>query len=123
MSLLDSQLAWLVNQGSNFLMTDEVPERFGNAHPNIVPYQVFAAKDGHFVLAVGNDAQFGRFCATAGLEALAGDARFVTNDARIENRQTLIGLIETTTRTRTVADWMAALEKKTQEAEASPCAS
>ena len=110
MSLLDTQLAWLVNQGSNFLMTGETPKRHGNAHPNIVPYQVFGAKDGYFVLAVGNDSQFKRFCTVAGLEVLADDERFTTNDARIENRETLIGLIETVTHARTVVEWISALE-------------
>ena len=85
--MLDTHVAWLANQGMNFLATRENPARLGNQHPNIVPYQVFPTKDGHMVLSVGNDATFKRFCEAFGLEKLLADKRFATNSARVENRQ------------------------------------
>lgn len=110
MALLDSQIGWLVNEGSNYLISGEVPTRLGNAHPNIVPYQVFPTRDGHFILAVGNDAQFARFCESAGLDGLAEDARFASNDARIENRDQLAQMIEKKTLEQTSAQWISQLE-------------
>lgn len=110
MSLLDSQIGWLVNEGSNYLTSGEVPMRLGNAHPNIVPYQVFATRDGHFILAVGNDGQFRRFCEHAGLDMLPDDVRYATNDARIENRDRLAVLISEKTRQKTTAEWISLLE-------------
>ncbi len=92
-ALADTQVAWLANQGLNYLVSGENPPRLGNGHPNIVPYQVFACADGHVIVAVGNDAQFARFCACFGLEELARDKRFATNPARVANRETLIPLI------------------------------
>ncbi len=89
-ALADTQVAWLANQGLNYLVSGENPPRLGNGHPNIVPYQVFACADGHVIVAVGNDAQFARFCACFGLEELAEDERFATNPARVANRQTLV---------------------------------
>ncbi len=94
--LLDTQVAWLVNQGVNYLTDGREPERLGNQHPNIVPYQVFAVKDGHVIVAVGNDAQFRRFCGILGLEALADDPRYVSNIARIANKDSLIGTLAST---------------------------
>lgn len=85
--MLDTHVAWLANQGMNFLATRENPERLGNQHPNIVPYQVFPTADGHMVLSVGNDATFKRFCDGFGLSHLLADARFATNPARVANRQ------------------------------------
>jgi crotonobetainyl-CoA:carnitine CoA-transferase CaiB-like acyl-CoA transferase len=82
-SLLDCQVAMLANLGMNYLVSGEEPKRLGNAHASIAPYQVFATADGHVVLAVGNDGQFRDFCATAGL-ALADDARFAHNAARVD---------------------------------------
>ncbi len=86
MSLLDSHLAWLANVGSNYLVSGEIPQRHGNAHPNIVPYQAFQASDGWVVLAVGNDRQWSRFCAAIARPELADDPRFATNEARVHNR-------------------------------------
>ncbi|AXI41306.1 CaiB/BaiF CoA-transferase family protein [Sulfitobacter sp. SK011] len=93
LSLVDAQMAWLVNEGTNFLTSGIEPERRGNAHPNIVPYDAFECADGHFLLAVGNDAQFARFSDAIGLVGLSDDARFTTNQSRIENRAALMDLI------------------------------
>jgi crotonobetainyl-CoA:carnitine CoA-transferase CaiB-like acyl-CoA transferase len=87
--MLDTQVAMLSMQGLNYLSTGKTPKRLGNAHPNIVPYQTFATADGDIILAVGNDAQFQRFCAFAGVAELAGDERFSTNAARVRNRDEL----------------------------------
>lgn len=110
LALYDSQIAWLINAGTNYLTSGRVPGRLGNGHPNIVPYQTVAAADGDFVLAVGNDAQFRRFCAVAGILPLADDPRFATNAARVEHREVLMPLIEQATRTRPAAHWTEALE-------------
>jgi crotonobetainyl-CoA:carnitine CoA-transferase CaiB-like acyl-CoA transferase len=109
-SLLDSQMAWLINQGVAYLTDQKVPPRRGNDHPTIVPYGSFRAADGTFVLAVGNDAQFARFVAIAGAPELASDGRFARNVDRVLNRDVLIPLLEGLTVTRAVADWLAALE-------------
>ncbi|WP_138470237.1 CaiB/BaiF CoA-transferase family protein [Poseidonocella sp. HB161398] len=93
LSLVDSQMAWTINEGTNYLLSGKVPERRGNQHPNIVPYGVFEAQDGHVIVAVGNDGQFARFCDAFGLEALTGDPRFATNPARITHREALLALI------------------------------
>lgn len=108
--LLDSQMAWLVNQGVGYLTDGKVPPRRGNDHPTIVPYGSFPAADGEFVLAVGNDAQFARFLAIAGQPDLAGDARFSRNADRVRNRDVLIPLIAALTSQRTRADWLQDLE-------------
>ena len=92
-ALLDSQVAVLANQAMNYLVSGEVPHRLGNAHPNVVPYQTFAAADGFLIIAVGNDAQFRRFCALLGHGALGDDARFATNADRVGNRGALIALL------------------------------
>ncbi|HEX7389966.1 MAG TPA: CoA transferase, partial [Acidiphilium sp.] len=84
--MLDTHVAWLANQGMNYLATGENPPRLGNQHPNIVPYQVFATGDGHIVLSIGNDPTFARFCREFGLVHLIEDARFATNAARVANR-------------------------------------
>lgn len=94
LSLYDSQVAWLANQGMNFLVGGEVPERLGNAHPNIVPYQSVATKDGYLMLAVGNDRQFADCVDCLGLAELAADARFASNAARVEHREALIELLQ-----------------------------
>lgn len=86
LALVDAQMAWLINEGCNFLTSGEVPERRGNAHPNIVPYDAFAAQDGHVLIAVGNDAQFVRFCDAIGAQDLGADPAYTTNLKRIENR-------------------------------------
>ncbi len=111
-ALLDSTVAALINQASTYLVSGTVPQRMGNAHPTVVPYQAFQTADGHIILAIGNDGQFQRFCAAAGLEALAEDARYRTNAARIINRETLIPRIAEALRKRTSSDWIALLETK-----------
>ncbi len=93
-ALVDSQIAWLINEGTNFLQSGELPKRRGNGHPNIVPYQVFEARDGHVIVAVGNDSQFGRFCRILGVSEMAEDADFATNIRRIENREVLLPKLE-----------------------------
>jgi formyl-CoA transferase len=93
LSLVDSQMAWLINEGTNFLASGKEPVRRGNAHPNIVPYDVFATKDGHVILAVGNDAQFQKFCKAMGRDDLGADSRFATNPDRITNRDALTEVI------------------------------
>jgi crotonobetainyl-CoA:carnitine CoA-transferase CaiB-like acyl-CoA transferase len=85
--MLDTHVAWLANQGMNYLATGENPVRLGNQHPNIVPYQVFPTADGHVVLSVGNDPTFKRFCEAFALTHLLEDERFATNAARVSNRQ------------------------------------
>ena len=90
MSLLDSMVGVLANQSLNYLVSGVAPHRMGNAHPNIVPYQTFAVRDGYVIIAVGSDAQFERLCDFLGMPSLAADARFVTNSARVANRLPLI---------------------------------
>jgi crotonobetainyl-CoA:carnitine CoA-transferase CaiB-like acyl-CoA transferase len=116
-ALLDTQVAMLANQASSHLVGGTTPRRMGNAHANIVPYQVFATRDGHLVLAVGNDGQFRRFCAVAGHPEVAEDPRFATNPQRVANRDTLITLVAGWLHARDTADWLAALEPH-----AVPCA-
>lgn len=111
LALLDVQVGVLANQALNYLTSGQVPERLGNAHPNIVPYQAFATQDGHLILAVGNDAQFQRFCEVAGCAELAQDERFLTNAKRVEHRQTLVPLLIPVLKQRSTNDWLLALEK------------
>lgn len=92
-ALVDTQIAWLINEGVNYLTSRELPQRRGNGHPNIVPYQVFPVRDGHVVIAVGNDSQFSRFAAWIGHPEWSKDSRFATNPARLSNRDILVGLI------------------------------
>lgn len=93
MSLLDTQVSVLANQAMNYLVSGRAPTRMGNAHPNIVPYQVFPVADGHFIAAVGNDGQFARFAAILGRPELASDPRFATNPARVANRAELVPIL------------------------------
>jgi formyl-CoA transferase len=93
-SLLDSQVAWLANVGSNYLISGKKPKRFGNAHPNIVPYQTFKARDGYFALGIGNDSQWRQFCEQVGKKEWGQDPRFKTNADRVENRAILVSLLE-----------------------------
>jgi formyl-CoA transferase len=109
LALFDCQVAWLANQGMNWLVGGTVPERHGTAHPNIAPYQMFASGDGHFMLAVGNDAQFRRLCELAGIAALADDARYATNAARVAHRAELVERLGGVFAMRTTAQWLAAL--------------
>jgi len=110
MALLDTQVAMLANLGANYLATGVAPRRAGNAHQNIVPYQVFEVADGHLILAVGNDGQFAKFCEVAGRPDLATDPRFQKNADRVRLRETLVPQIARTMKTRSRADWLAALE-------------
>lgn len=110
LALLDVQVACLANQALNYLVAGVPPKRMGNAHPNIVPYQDFPTADGDMILAIGNDAQFARFCELAGHPEWAVDARFATNAARVEHRALLIPLIRQVTVTKPTAAWIAALE-------------
>jgi len=88
-ALVDSQIAWLISEGVNYLTSGQVPERRGNGHPNIKPYGVYETTDGHVILAVGNDSQFGRFTEFLGLSGLTRDPRFSSNPARLQNREAL----------------------------------
>jgi formyl-CoA transferase len=106
LALFDSEIALLANVGSSYLCSGQVPERWGNAHASIVPYQAFRASDGHLILAVGNDQQWGRFCAASGVSAWAGDPRFATNPSRVTHREALVPLLEDLFPTRTVAGWL-----------------
>jgi len=110
LALVDTQLAWLINEGTNFLVSGRPPARRGNAHPNIVPYDVFAAADGHVIVAVGNDAQFVRFCAALGLGPLHADPAFATNGSRVINRDLLSPRIADALSRRPAAEIIAALE-------------
>ena len=110
MALLDVQVACLANQASNYLVGGTVPRRMGNAHPNIVPYQEFPTADGYMIIAVGNDGQFGKLCATLGHAEWSRDERFRTNPQRVKHRVELIGLLSDITITRGTADWVTAME-------------
>ena len=116
MALLDTQVAMLANLGANYLVSGQVPQRVGNAHQNIVPYQVFEvapAPDGskdHLIIAVGNDAQFVKFCKVAHIPELGVNLLFARNRDRVQNRAQLVPILETVMKTRTKADWLAALE-------------
>ncbi len=116
MALLDTQVAMLANLGANYLVSGKAPTRAGNAHQNIVPYQVFEVApkaDGsadHIILAVGNDGQFAKFCEVAGRPDLCADPRFARNQDRVRHRAVLVPMLEAVMKTRTKADWLAALE-------------
>lgn len=106
LSLLETQVAWLANVASNYLVSGRVPGRMGNAHPNIVPYQVLRARDRQMVVAVGNDQQFRRLCARLGLPHLADDPRFRTNADRVVHRDELIPLLEQALAARDADEWV-----------------
>jgi crotonobetainyl-CoA:carnitine CoA-transferase CaiB-like acyl-CoA transferase len=116
MALLDTQVAMLANLGANYLVSGSVPGRAGNAHQNIVPYQVFEvapAADGqkdHIIIAVGNDSQYVKFCKAANIPELGVNPLFARNRDRVRNRAQLVPILETVMKTRTKADWLAALE-------------
>ncbi|MBC7993888.1 MAG: CoA transferase [Rhizobacter sp.] len=110
MALLDTQVAMLANLGANYLATGVAPGRIGNAHQNIVPYQVFETSDGHLILAVGNDSQFAKFCSVAGRPDLAQDPRFIKNADRVRHRATLVPLLADILKSRKKYDWLPALE-------------
>jgi crotonobetainyl-CoA:carnitine CoA-transferase CaiB-like acyl-CoA transferase len=111
-ALLDSQLAWLINEGTNYLESGDLPQRRGNGHPNIVPYHVFAVADGHAIIAVGNDSQFARFCDFLGCADIVTDARFATNLARTQNRDALLAVIGPRLAARPLAAVIAGLEAR-----------
>jgi len=108
--LLDSLMAFVASQSLSYLVSGKVPKRHGNAHPNVVPYDAFAAADGHIIIAVGNDSQFASFCAAAGRPALAQDPRFAQNRGRVENRDALMAELVPLLKSRTRRDWIDALE-------------
>ena len=112
MALLDVGMAILANQAAGFLNTGNVPMRQGNSHPSLAPYQDFETRDGAMLLAVGNDGQFARFCEAAGHPEWSADARFALGFDRVKNRDDLIPLMQSVTRTRTTAEWIAALEHR-----------
>jgi len=109
LALLDTQVAWLVNEGLNYLTGGEVPKRLGNEHPNIVPYKVLPCSDGYFILAVGNDRQFQRFCQFAGKPELPDDPRFATNIDRVTNRRDLYEILESVGPSKTLDEWVEGL--------------
>jgi glutaryl-CoA transferase len=115
-SLFDSQVAMLANVASNYLVSGNLPKRYGNAHANIVPYQNFQASDAWFVIAVGNDKQFARLCEMIGKSELTEDSRFVTNSGRVEHRDEVIALLKPVFLEKTASEWLSALE-----AEGIPC--
>jgi crotonobetainyl-CoA:carnitine CoA-transferase CaiB-like acyl-CoA transferase len=110
MALLDVQVATMANMNMNYLTSGKIPKRQGNAHANIVPYQVFRCKDGYMVLAVGNDSQFVKFCEIIGRPELAQDERFIKNADRVRNRETLIPILQARLIERNVEEWVGPLE-------------
>lgn len=110
LALLDVTAATLANQATNFLVGGINPTRLGNAHPNIVPYQSFVARDGHLIVAVGNDGQFQRYCEVIGAPELAADPRFLTNRDRVHNRDALVPLLQAKMLERDKDEWIALLE-------------
>jgi crotonobetainyl-CoA:carnitine CoA-transferase CaiB-like acyl-CoA transferase len=110
LSLVDASMAWLINEGTNYLTSGQPPVRRGNAHPNIVPYDAFECSDGHFLLAVGNDAQFARFCDALDIPDIGRDPRFTTNLGRIDNREALMPAIAPAMRALPKAEIMRRLQ-------------
>lgn len=110
MALLDVQVALLANMNTNFLASGKPPVRWGNAHPNIVPYQTFQTRDGWIIVAVGNDGQFRKFVEAGGRPGLADDERFATNPSRVRHRDTLVPILAEMVKARDKADWIGALE-------------
>jgi crotonobetainyl-CoA:carnitine CoA-transferase CaiB-like acyl-CoA transferase len=105
-ALLDAQIAWLANVAQNYLATGEVPQRYGNAHASIVPYETFPTADGYIAVGIGTDEQYRRFCAAAGRPELGEDERFRTNRARVEHRELLIPCLRELFVTRPSATWL-----------------
>ena len=110
MALLDVQVAMLANVGSNYLMSGKTPQRWGNDHANIVPYQTFACADGHIIVTVGNDGQYQKFCEVGARPDLASDARFTSNPLRVKNRALLVPLLEEMVKTKSKQEWISQLE-------------
>jgi len=111
LSLVDSQMAWTINEGVNYLTSGEVPKRRGNSHPNIMPYGVYETADGHVIVAVGNDAQFARFAGWLGQGDLPADPRFATNPARLEHRDALDAVLVPALKGRATAEVIAGMEE------------
>lgn len=109
LALLDAQVAWLINEGVNYLTCGKAPVRRGNAHSNIVPYDVMPTADGYVILAVGNDGQYKRFCEFAGRPEMATDERFLTNDLRVRNRDAITPLLRQMTVMKTTEEWIQGL--------------
>jgi len=105
-------VATLANQAMNYLASGNNPQRYGNAHPNIVPYQAFETSDGYIILAVGNDAQFERFCELAGKPGLAADERYQKNSARVRHRDSLVPVVSEIMRSKSSADWLEQLNQR-----------
>ncbi len=112
MALLDVGMAILANQAAGFLNSGQVPQRLGNSHPSLAPYQDFATQDGSMLLAIGNDGQFARFCEAAGHPEWAVDPRYASNTLRVKHREQLIPAMQAVTRTRSTAQWITLLEDK-----------
>ena len=110
-ALFDSQLSWLANTGMNYISTGESAERYGNGHPNIVPYDVYPCEDQHIALAIGNDAQFARFCECADMPGVATDPRFITNADRVANREACNQQVSEATQKRPLQSWLDELAK------------
>jgi crotonobetainyl-CoA:carnitine CoA-transferase CaiB-like acyl-CoA transferase len=109
LALLDTQVAWLVNVGLNYLTSGVRPARYGNDHPNIVPYTVLPCADSFIILAIGNDGQFAKFCSFAGQPEIARDPRFTTNSARVHNREALTAILTDICRSKTQTEWVEGL--------------
>lgn len=109
--LLDTQISWLINEGTNYLISGKIPERLGNEHPNIVPYKVFSTSDGYVILAVGNDRQFRDWCTAAGADDLKDDERFKTNPLRIKNREVLYQKMPSFMKRKTTKEWLSIMEE------------
>ncbi|WP_171236505.1 CaiB/BaiF CoA-transferase family protein [Ruegeria sp. HKCCA6837] len=110
LALVDAQIAWLINEGVNYLTSGDVPQRRGNGHPNIVPYDVYETADGHVILAVGNDGQFRKLCSFIERAELADDPRFATNPARLENRDALNAVLRPAVKTLSTQAVISGLE-------------
>jgi crotonobetainyl-CoA:carnitine CoA-transferase CaiB-like acyl-CoA transferase len=111
-ALFDTQLAWLANTGMNYINSGEPAERYGNGHPNIVPYDIYPCEDQYIALAIGNDAQFARFCEFAGMPDIAKDSRFMRNSDRVANRDILNSMVADATQKRPLQTWLDGLGKR-----------
>ena len=111
MALLDVQVAIMANMASNYLTTGVAPKRWGNAHPNVVPYQTFQTQDGWIIVATGNDSQYRKFVEAGGSPEMASDPRFLTNPLRIQNRDELIPMLREMTLKKSKQAWISLLEK------------
>ena len=107
--LLDTQVSWLINEGTNYLVSGKIPVKLGNEHPNIVPYKVFATSNGHVILAVGNNRQFYDWCTVANADDLKSDPRYASNPLRIANRETLYDIMPDFMKRKTTEEWLAEL--------------